>query len=116
MRGIAAGARATGREPAGPPEEGRDKDRERGILQFLETGEQREYMLENRRENRRNRQAPAYDDARWDSGTCEGLLAFDEVEQALLCARRSRRGDQGTALADLFSSACPLARGDRPPP
>ena len=46
MRGAAAGARATGREPAGPLEEGRDKNRKRGILQFLAPGEEREYMIE----------------------------------------------------------------------
>jgi hypothetical protein len=33
-------------EPANCLVEGRDKDRARGILQFLQPGEQREYLLE----------------------------------------------------------------------
>ena len=33
-------------EPANCLVEGRDKDRQRGLLQFLEPGESREYMLE----------------------------------------------------------------------
>jgi hypothetical protein len=33
-------------EPANCLVEGRDKDRQRGLLQFLEPGESREYLLE----------------------------------------------------------------------
>ncbi|MHB0857948.1 MAG: aldose 1-epimerase family protein [Anaerolineae bacterium] len=43
---VCAGTYVTGFEPANCLVEGRDKDRARGILQFLEPGEQREYMLE----------------------------------------------------------------------
>jgi hypothetical protein len=43
---VCAGTYVTGLEPANCKVEGRDKDRERGILQFLEPGEEREYMLE----------------------------------------------------------------------
>ncbi|HHX42739.1 MAG TPA: aldose 1-epimerase family protein [Chloroflexi bacterium] len=43
---VAAGTYVTGLEPANCLVEGRAKDRERGILQFLEPGEQREYLLE----------------------------------------------------------------------
>jgi len=41
-----AGTYVTGFEPANCLVEGRDKDRARGILQFLEPGESREYLLE----------------------------------------------------------------------
>lgn len=43
---VCAGTYVTGLEPANCLVEGRDKDRERGILQFLEPGEEREYRLE----------------------------------------------------------------------
>ena len=43
---VCAGTYVTGLEPANCLVEGRDKDRKRGILQFLEPGEQREYLLE----------------------------------------------------------------------
>jgi len=43
---VCAGTYVTGLEPANCLVEGRDKDRARGILQFLQPGEQREYMLE----------------------------------------------------------------------
>ncbi len=43
---VGAGTYVTGLEPANCLVEGRDKDRERGILQFLEPGDQREYLLE----------------------------------------------------------------------
>ena len=43
---VCAGTYVTGLEPANCWVEGRDKDRERGILQFLEPGDQREYDLE----------------------------------------------------------------------
>jgi len=43
---VGAGTYVTGLEPANCLVEGRDKDRARGILQFLEPGEQREYLLE----------------------------------------------------------------------
>jgi hypothetical protein len=45
-KNVAAGTYVTGLEPGNCKVEGRDKDRERGILQFLEPGEEREYMLE----------------------------------------------------------------------
>jgi len=43
---VGAGTYVTGLEPANCWVEGRDKDRARGILQFLEPGEEREYLLE----------------------------------------------------------------------
>jgi len=43
---VCAGTYVTGLEPANCLVEGRDKDRARGILQFLEPGEEREYLLE----------------------------------------------------------------------
>jgi hypothetical protein len=43
---VCAGTYVTGLEPANCLVEGRDKDRARGILQFLEPGEQREFVLE----------------------------------------------------------------------
>ena len=43
---VGAGTYVTGLEPANCPVEGRDKVRARGNLQFLEPGEQREYMVE----------------------------------------------------------------------
>jgi hypothetical protein len=43
---VCAGTYVTGLEPANCWVEGRDRDRERGILQFLEPGETREYSLE----------------------------------------------------------------------
>ena len=43
---VGAGTYVTGLEPANCLVEGRDKDRQRGLLQFLEPGESREYMLE----------------------------------------------------------------------
>ena len=43
---VGAGTYVTGLEPGNCLVEGRDKDRARGILQFLEPGEQREYLLE----------------------------------------------------------------------
>ena len=43
---VCAGTYVTGLEPANCLVEGRDKDRARGILQFLEPGESREYLLE----------------------------------------------------------------------
>jgi len=43
---VCAGTYVTGLEPANCLVEGRDKDRARGILQFLEPGETREYCLE----------------------------------------------------------------------
>jgi hypothetical protein len=43
---IGVGTYVTGMEPANCHVEGRDKDRARGILQFLEPGEQREYVVE----------------------------------------------------------------------
>ncbi len=43
---VGVGAYVTGLEPANCYVEGRDKDRARGILQFLEPGEQREYVVE----------------------------------------------------------------------
>ena len=43
---VCAGTYVTGLEPANCWVEGRDKDRARGILQFLEPGEEREYLLE----------------------------------------------------------------------
>jgi len=43
---VCTGTYVTGLEPANCWVEGRDKDRERGILQFLEPGEKREYLLE----------------------------------------------------------------------
>jgi len=43
---VCAGTYVTGLEPANCLVEGRDKDRARGILQFLQPGEQREYVLE----------------------------------------------------------------------
>ncbi len=43
---VDMGTYVTGLEPANCLVEGRDKDRARGILQFLEPGEQREYVLE----------------------------------------------------------------------
>jgi hypothetical protein len=45
-KNVCAGTYVTGLEPANCLVEGRDKDRQRGILQFLEPGEQREYLLE----------------------------------------------------------------------
>jgi hypothetical protein len=45
-KNVCAGTYVTGLEPSNCWVEGRDKDRERGILQFLEPGEQREYLLE----------------------------------------------------------------------
>jgi hypothetical protein len=45
-KNVCAGTYVTGLEPANCLVEGRDKDRERGILQFLEPGEQREFVLE----------------------------------------------------------------------
>jgi hypothetical protein len=43
---VGAGTYVTGLEPANCLVEGRDKERARGTLQFLEPGEQREYLLE----------------------------------------------------------------------
>jgi len=43
---VGQGDYVTGLEPANCLVEGRDKDRARGILQFLEPGESREYLLE----------------------------------------------------------------------
>jgi hypothetical protein len=43
---VGAGTYVTGLEPGNCLVEGRDKDRARGILQFLEPGEEREYLLE----------------------------------------------------------------------
>lgn len=43
---VGAGTYVTGLEPGNCMVEGRDKDRARGILQFLEPGDQREYLLE----------------------------------------------------------------------
>ncbi len=43
---VGAGTYVTGLEPANCLVEGRDKDRQRGLLQFLEPGESREYLLE----------------------------------------------------------------------
>jgi hypothetical protein len=43
---VGVGTYVTGLEPANCLVEGRDKDRARGILQFLEPGEQREYVVE----------------------------------------------------------------------
>jgi len=43
---VGAGTYVTGLEPANCLVEGRDKDRERGLLQFLEPGEGREYIVE----------------------------------------------------------------------
>ena len=43
---VGTGTYVTGLEPANCLVEGRDKDRARGILQFLEPGEQREYVVE----------------------------------------------------------------------
>jgi hypothetical protein len=43
---VCAGTYVTGLEPANCWVEGRTKDRERGMLQFLEPGETREYQLE----------------------------------------------------------------------
>jgi hypothetical protein len=43
---VGTGTYVTGLEPANCLVEGRDKDRARGILQFLQPGEQREYVLE----------------------------------------------------------------------
>jgi hypothetical protein len=43
---VGQGDYVTGLEPANCLVEGRDKDRARGILQFLEPGETREYLLE----------------------------------------------------------------------
>lgn len=43
---VCAGTYVTGLEPANCWVEGRAKDRERGVLQFLEPGETREYLLE----------------------------------------------------------------------
>lgn len=43
---VCAGTYVTGLEPCNCGVEGRDKDRERGVLPFLKPGEQREYMLE----------------------------------------------------------------------
>jgi len=43
---VCSGTYVTGLEPANCLVEGRDKDRERGILQFLEPGESREYLVE----------------------------------------------------------------------
>ena len=43
---VGVGAYVTGLEPANCYVEGRDKDRARGILQYLEPGEQREYVVE----------------------------------------------------------------------
>ena len=45
-KNVCTGTYVTGLEPANCLVEGRDKDRARGILQFLEPGEQREYALE----------------------------------------------------------------------
>ena len=45
-KNVCKGTYVTGLEPANCLVEGRDKDRQRGILQFLEPGEQREYILE----------------------------------------------------------------------
>ncbi len=45
-KNVCTGTYVTGLEPANCLVEGRDKDRERRILQFLEPGEQREYSLE----------------------------------------------------------------------
>lgn len=45
-KNVCKGTYVTGFEPANCLVEGRDKDRERGILQFLDPGEQREYSLE----------------------------------------------------------------------
>jgi hypothetical protein len=43
---VCAGTYVTGLEPANCWVEGRDKDRARGVLQFLEPGEEREYLIE----------------------------------------------------------------------
>jgi len=43
---VGQGDYVTGLEPANCQVEGRDEDRERGILQYLEPGESREYQLE----------------------------------------------------------------------
>lgn len=43
---VAVGTYVTGLEPANCYVEGRDVDRKRGILQYLEPGEQREYVVE----------------------------------------------------------------------
>lgn len=43
---VGAGTYVTGLEPANCLVEGRDRDRERGLLQYLEPGESREYLLE----------------------------------------------------------------------
>ena len=43
---VCKGTYVTGLEPSNCLVEGRDKDRQRGILQFLEPGEEREYVLE----------------------------------------------------------------------
>jgi hypothetical protein len=43
---VGAGTYVTGLEPANGLVEGRDKERARGTLQFLQPGEQREYVLE----------------------------------------------------------------------
>jgi len=45
-KNVCAGTYVTGLEPANCGVEGRDKDRERGILQHLQPGEEREYLLE----------------------------------------------------------------------
>ena len=45
-KNVCAGTYVTGLEPANCWVEGRDKDRERGMLQFLAPGEEREYRLE----------------------------------------------------------------------
>ena len=45
-KNVMAGHYTTGFEPANCLVEGRDKDRARGILQFLEPGEEKEYIVE----------------------------------------------------------------------
>ena len=45
-KNVCAGTYVTGLEPCNCGVEGRDKDRERGILQFLQPGEEREYLIE----------------------------------------------------------------------
>jgi len=45
-KNVMAGHYTTGFEPANCWVEGRDKDRARGILQFLEPGDERQYMVE----------------------------------------------------------------------
>lgn len=45
-KNVCAGTYVTGLEPANCGVEGRDKDRQNGTLQFLQPGEEREYLLE----------------------------------------------------------------------